>query len=97
MSHPPHVWHITWAARRLFMAQQTLSSKIRHLERLLGVDLLVRTAHGVLLTPAGAALAASSADLLATVQNELDSLVVEVRAAGRPAQNGHKHVKGAIG
>ncbi|MYS48827.1 LysR family transcriptional regulator, partial [Streptomyces sp. SID6013] len=47
---------ITRAAARLHLSQQALSTSIRVLEREVGVPLLERTAAGVVLLPAGAAL-----------------------------------------
>ncbi|MEU3662875.1 LysR substrate-binding domain-containing protein [Streptomyces sp. NPDC032940] len=48
---------ITRAAARLHLSQQALSTSIRVLEREVGVPLLERTATGVMLLPAGTALA----------------------------------------
>lgn len=46
----------TRAAERLFVSQPALSKQVRMLERQLGTPLFERTARGVSLTPAGAAL-----------------------------------------
>jgi DNA-binding transcriptional LysR family regulator len=45
--------HFTRAAARLFIAQQSLSARIRELEETVGVTLLRRTTRSVELTPAG--------------------------------------------
>ncbi|WP_103531017.1 LysR family transcriptional regulator [Streptomyces sp. SM11] len=45
--------HFTRAAARLFVAQQALSRDVRRLERVLGVELFVRTTRQVTLTPDG--------------------------------------------
>lgn len=69
---------ISQAASRLHMTQQGVSQHLQHLERALGVTLLVRTPRGVALTPAGERLAAGAAPLL----SELDELALSVRAVG---------------
>ena len=53
------------AAAHLLVAQPSLSRQIRSLEHQLGRPLLERSARGVALTPAGAALAAHARQLLA--------------------------------
>ena len=45
--------NFTRAARRLFLAQQALSSSIKQLENELGQPLFVRDTRRVVLTPAG--------------------------------------------
>ncbi len=45
--------NITKAAEKLFLSQPALSYRLRHLEELTETELLVRTATGILLTPAG--------------------------------------------
>ncbi|GAA1936678.1 LysR family transcriptional regulator [Kitasatospora viridis] len=57
--------HIGRAAERLGIAQPPLSRAVRALERRLGVELLVRHAGGVRLTPAGEVLAREAAEVLA--------------------------------
>ena len=55
------------AARRLRIAQQSLSQQIAALERLLGVRLFDRDTRGTRLTPAGTAFLPSARDILARV------------------------------
>ncbi|MEU8138065.1 LysR family transcriptional regulator [Streptodolium elevatio] len=74
---------ITGAAGRLHLTQQAVSTHMRHLERSLGVTLLVRTSRGVLLTAAGEELAAGGA----AVMGDLTHLVERVRGVAG-AQSG---------
>lgn len=60
--------HIGRAAERLGMTQPPLSRAIAQLERRLGADLLVRTAHGVRLTHAGETLLQEGRAALAAVE-----------------------------
>jgi len=69
------------AAREVHVAQPALSRRIRALERELGVELLTRHAKGVTLTPAGAAFAQGSRQLLQDVAAALER--VEATALGR--------------
>ncbi|MGX7825894.1 LysR family transcriptional regulator [Actinokineospora sp. 24-640] len=63
------------AAARLGVGQPTLSRQVKRMERVLGVVLVLRTPVGVLLTPAGEALARH-----ASVMNEaFDDLLRELR------------------
>ncbi|MBL1075345.1 LysR family transcriptional regulator [Nocardia sp. 2] len=73
--------NITRAAAQLHLTQQTLSAQVRHLERELGAELLVRDSRGVRLTPAGQAFAAGAE----RVVNELNVLVGQVRAVDAAA------------
>jgi DNA-binding transcriptional LysR family regulator len=70
------------AATRLHLPHQTVSGQLRQLERALGVTLFVRTSRGVLLTAAGAALAANGTPV-PDVADAADELVERVRAAAR--------------
>lgn len=70
---------ITRAATRLHLAQQAVSAQMQQLERAIGVTLLVRTSHGVLLTAAGRELEAGAPAALGHV----DGLVERVRAVAR--------------
>jgi DNA-binding transcriptional LysR family regulator len=69
--------NFTRAARRLFLAQQALSTQIRQLEERVGAQLLVRTTRSVALTQAGEALYAQAHLLLASA----DAAVAAARAA----------------
>ncbi|MFJ6691744.1 LysR substrate-binding domain-containing protein [Streptomyces sp. NPDC091294] len=62
---------ITRAAARLHLSQQALSASIRVLEREVGVPLLERTATGVVLLPAGAALVEDARILRGTARSAL--------------------------
>lgn len=73
---------ITGAARRMNLTQPALSRQIKALEEELGVELFVRGAHSVSLTPAGAVLRDEVAKLL----RFCDAMVEKVRieASGEP-------------
>ncbi|MFJ6070880.1 LysR substrate-binding domain-containing protein [Streptomyces sp. NPDC093065] len=73
---------ITRAAARLHLSQQALSTSIRVLEREVGVPLLERTATGVMLLPAGAALAEDARILRGTARSAL----LRARRIGRGEQ-----------
>ncbi len=64
-------YSITRAAARLHLSQQALSTSIRVLEREVGVPLLERTATGVVLLPAGAALVEDARILRGTARSAL--------------------------
>jgi DNA-binding transcriptional LysR family regulator len=68
------------AARRLHLAQQSLSQQIASLERLLGVRLFDRDTRGTALTPAGHAFLPSARDILARA----DAAVADLRTTARP-------------
>lgn len=70
--------NFTRAAKRLFIAQQALSTQIRQLEDRIGAKLLDRTTRSVSLTAAGEVLLAQARLLLA----EADTVVAATRAAG---------------
>ena len=57
--------NFTRAAKRLFIAQQALSTQIRQLEQRVGTPLLIRSSRSVTLTPAGHALFGQARLLLA--------------------------------
>lgn len=65
--------HFGRAAVRLHMAQPPLSQAIRHLEELVGVQLLTRSRHFVALTPAGGAFLEEARELLAHGQRAIDT------------------------
>ncbi|GAA0586118.1 LysR substrate-binding domain-containing protein [Caenispirillum bisanense] len=68
----------TRAAERLRVAQPALSAHVKALEEELGVELLLRTARGVVPTEQGARLAAHARRILA----EVESLRDDIRGAG---------------
>jgi LysR family hca operon transcriptional activator len=68
------------AARRLYTSQPSLSRQIRDLERMVGVELLSRSVHGVELTAAGAAFA----DHARLALMQVDAAVETARRAGQP-------------
>jgi DNA-binding transcriptional LysR family regulator len=70
--------NFTRAAKRLFIAQQALSTQIRQLEDRIGARLLERTTRSVTLTTAGQVLLAQARLLLA----DADTVVATTRAAG---------------
>jgi DNA-binding transcriptional LysR family regulator len=72
----------TGAARRLHIAQQSLSQQIRMLEAQLGVTLFTRSARGVELTEVGAVLLREARPVLAHAQRAVDA----VRRAARGEQ-----------
>lgn len=63
---------ITRAADRLHLTQQAVSAHIKHLERALGVTLLVRTSRGVLLTRAAEDLVTGGQTVLADLARLVD-------------------------
>jgi DNA-binding transcriptional LysR family regulator len=77
--------HITGAARKLHVAQPTLSHAIARLESELGVELLARHAHGVSLTSAGEAFLAKAR-----------AAYVAENDAARTAQSLARAVRGTI-
>jgi DNA-binding transcriptional LysR family regulator len=84
--------HFGRAADRLTIAQQTLSSQIRSLEKRLGTPLFVRDRRHVALTPAGQTfvdrgrrLLADAECLVAEVTHTPAPLRIEVSDAGLPA------------
>jgi DNA-binding transcriptional LysR family regulator len=62
----------TRAAKRMFIAQPTLSQQIRRLEEIVGAPLLQRRRDGVHLTKAGAVLLDASRAVLSLVDQEVD-------------------------
>ncbi len=69
----------TKAAARLHVAQPALSRQVSDLEEELGVDLLKRTSHGVLLTEEGKCFLAESREILKRAQESM----AKVRAVAR--------------
>jgi len=70
--------HFGRAATKLRMAQPNLSLRIRKIEQALGHDLFIRTSRGVVLTPAGAFLAARAGSL----QSSFDETIQTARRIG---------------
>jgi DNA-binding transcriptional LysR family regulator len=65
--------HFGRAAARLHMAQPPLSQAIKHLEELVGVQLLARSKHSVVLTRAGRAFLDDARELLKQGQRAIDT------------------------
>ena len=65
---------ISLAARRIYVAQPTISRQIALLEEELGVELLLRTSRGIELTDAGRSLYQQSTELLLDVRRIKDSI-----------------------
>jgi predicted TIM-barrel fold metal-dependent hydrolase len=86
--------NFTKAAMRLHLAQPALSRQVSDLEDELGVDLLKRTSHGVLLTPEGKVFLEAARGILQGV----DDSVTKVRAHGpsRRASSTAHRADGAI-
>lgn len=64
--------HFTRAASRLFIAQQSLSARIRELEESVGAQLLRRTTRSVELTPAGIHFLEEARRILATLDGAIE-------------------------
>ena len=73
--------HFGRAARRLFLAQPSLSAQIRKLEHDIGAPLFVRDRRGVTLTPAGEAILEPARRVLAAV-GELPALARDAAGTG---------------
>ena len=76
--------NLTRAARRLHIAQQSLSQQIRSLERQLGVTLFERTSRGVELTEIGEVLRDEARPLLAAAERAVEA--VRRAAAGEQGE-----------
>lgn len=64
--------NVTRAAQRLHITQPPLTRQIQALEHSLGVELFVRTSHGVELTEAGKTLLADARNLSSLVEQSID-------------------------
>jgi DNA-binding transcriptional LysR family regulator len=73
----------THAAKRMFIAQPTLSQQIRRLEEMVGTPLLQRRREGVRLTPAGTVLLEESRAVLSLVDHGV-SRTRQAAGLGRP-------------
>lgn len=71
---------IRQAARRLFIAQPSLSQTIRSLEHEVGVELFVRSTRGVELTPAGLTLYNHACDILSRIDAAVELTRSEVES-----------------
>jgi DNA-binding transcriptional LysR family regulator len=79
--------HIGRAAQRLCLSQPPLTRQIQSLERQLGVELFVRTARGMVLTPAGESLLHDVRNIFGLVERATES----ARKAGT-GKAGRMHV-----
>ncbi len=70
---------ISRAARRLGMSQQAVSARMRSMEKLIGSELLIRTARGSTLSPAGRVVSGWAGDVLAAAQL-LDAGIASLRS-----------------
>lgn len=67
------------AGRELGVSQQAVSARMRSLETIVGSDLIVRTARGSTLTPAGRVVAGWAADVLAAAER-MEAGIASLRA-----------------
>jgi DNA-binding transcriptional LysR family regulator len=94
--------HFRRAAKRLHVAQPSISDTVRRLEIELGVQLLLRQSTGVQLTPAGAALLDDARRILGQVEVAATSAQAARDSAGRHLRVGcspvglHHAVPGAL-
>lgn len=65
---------VTAAAKRLFIAQPPLSYQLKQLEKELGVQLFVRTAHGIELTDAGRELQSYAEKIVGLAETAKDQV-----------------------
>ncbi|MBT0568326.1 LysR family transcriptional regulator [Williamsia sp. CHRR-6] len=73
---------LTAAARHLNLTQQAVSARIRSMEALTGVQMVIRTSHGSTLTPAGHVVAGWADGLLDTA-HRIDSGLASLRTDAR--------------
>lgn len=73
---------IAGAAEKLYISRQALSLTLKRFEEELGVQLFVRSRHGILLTPAGEVFYARCSKL----DNELTAAINEVRLLGQKSK-----------
>lgn len=78
----------TAAARRLQLSVGTVSTRVRRLERTLGVVLLYRTTSWVLLSREGAILATAHDDIAHRYDAAVASMAAAARPPSRPAVGG---------
>ena len=75
--------HFTRAAERLGLSQPTVSKEMRTLERVLGLQLLARSAGGTRLTPAGQALESHARSVLEQIDGLMAAAALERRRTQR--------------
>ncbi len=75
--------HFTRAAERLGLSQPTVSKEMRTLERVLGLQLLARSAGGTRLTPAGQALESPARSVLEQIDGLMAAAALERRRTQR--------------
>ena len=78
------------AAQRLHLSQPAVSKRLKALEELVGTALLVRSAHGVTMTPAGERLYARARRITADME-ELASLLDQISGTGETVQLAISH------
>ena len=81
--------NITRAARRLFVAQPSLSSQLKSMEDALSIELLVRVRKGVKVTPAAEVLIAGARQILALLDEVIAATLASHHEAIAPLRIGY--------
>jgi hypothetical protein len=81
--------NISRAAKRLFVAQPSLSIQLKSMEDALSIELLVRVPKGVKLTPAAEVLTAGAVDLQKAQVNPIQNQQTEIKEP--PMANSREH------